>query len=417
MASQAAKNQVLSVFDLLGLARPSSARLDEIAGRLEREETSLARIRDGLIGFIADQNGMTYGQAVELVIGQMFARHGVSAATPNETATMRIRRLAREFAEGRGLNDINQSIRQFASTSSPSGTPQTAPQVDDPSTTPAPESDPPPTETRDFFEEARALFDGVPTHLIRVFAAEWERTGNVQLALAAMRADPRYDQFFVGNRRADGTFRLSEADYVGRIHGFRAALQGVGLNPDLFQSHFGDLIEGDVTAGMLEQRLLRVQEAIVQGLEEVRQWYTSNYGIELTDEAILASVLDPQVGQNILERRISMAEVGAEGAMRGFEIGADFADRLVAGGLAQPGARQFFAQAESRLPTLGTLAQRFRDRDDQFRLEDFAEASLFGDAFQRRRIGRLSAAELASFTGTQDMFRTDRETVTGLRAR
>ena len=159
-------------------------------------------------------------------------------------------------------------------------------------------------------------------------------------------------------------------------------------------------------------------DAFVTNIPQVAQIYAQYGGIELTEQALFASFIDPTVGEAILSRRISVAQVGGEALARGFSIGQQFAEQLAFAGVDQLKARQFFSTAEGQLPTLDELARRFRDPDPTFDLEEYAAASIFGDADQTRRINRLIAQSRSLFSEQIGTIRTSENlAVTGLSAR
>lgn len=274
----------------------------------------------------------------------------------------------------------------------------------------------PPVDVVDYASQVRFLFPWLPDELVSIFAAKWDETGDSNLALAALQQDPRYDQYFPGNRRPDGTLRLSEADYATTVDGYRRLIADYGLNPDVFADRFAGLIEGDVSPRELAGRLGAAYEQIVTNVPEVRQEFSRLYGVEGGEQALFASFIDPDVGEAILNRRIGVAQVAAEGVRRGFSLQRDFAESIVAEGVDQEAARQFFTQAENLLPTLDTLAKRHLDPDDDFDLTELAQAGIFGRSDQSRRIRRLFNAEAAAFS-RQSPIAGDDGALTGLTLR
>lgn len=423
MASQRSLNAVYDLFDLLSLPRPSAARAQRLANELDTGQRTLAQMRDALIQFIANEQGVSFDSALAYVIRRIFERHGVPIATSKETQQQRIARLVQEVKRGRSLHDIRAWVRDFAAeqqsrspspaTSSGSTTKPAPATPEEP--TPDPETDPDPKPV-DWLERARTLFPWMPEPLLKVFADAWAETGDTEVALAQMRQSPQYDRYFAGNRRPDGTFRMTEAEYMSTIRAYRTLLSDFGLNPDLFQKRFVSLIEGEVSPLELRERLGAAYEGIVANIPQVREFY-ARYGYDLSDAAIFASVIDPEIGDAILARRIAVAQVGGEGLARGFDVDLSFAERLADAGLSQQEARGFFARAEAELPTLETLARRHYDPDDTFDLGEFAELAVFGDSEQARRVRRLIDAEIALFSERLGSIAADDFRLTGLRAR
>jgi hypothetical protein len=280
-------------------------------------------------------------------------------------------------------------------------------------------------EVNDFSAaQIRFLFPYLPEPLLQAFLTGYVEHGDVALAQATMRADSAYDTYFPGNRRPeDGTIRFTEVEYSSYRDYFRATLASVNVNPDLFTDKFARLIEGDVSPAEFAARVDAIYERVVSGSAQIRAWYASGglggdqfAPIELTDSALIASALDPEVGEAILNRRISMAEVGGEGALRGFGIDFNLAESLVQAGVGKGQAQELFGQAAAQLPILDVLARRHNDPDDDFDINEFTKAAIFDDPVERQRIRRLIAQEQGLYT--QGAFNRGREgEVLGLLAR
>lgn len=260
------------------------------------------------------------------------------------------------------------------------------------------------------------------TPLEQVYRDAWIETGDAVLAREAVRTSPDYLDLFPGNARDDGSVRYDEDTYLSIRESYADSLLSVGVNPDLFTSKFGDLIAGSVSPAEFASRVDTVYERVIDAIPEVRQRMDTYYGTGMTPQAILASFLDPDIGTGILEKRISISEIGAEASTRGFDVTQDFANRLYEAGTDTASeAAQFFALGENLLPSLQVLASRHDDPDDDFTLEEFAAAEIFNNPAQRRRMRLLFAQERADFntgTGTGVLFaRTDEGALTGLAAR
>ena len=226
----------------------------------------------------------------------------------------------------------------------------------------------------------------------------WIETGDVMLAREAVREHAAYDTFFAGNQRDDGTVRITEEQYASVVEGYQQALISVGLNPGIFADNFGNLIENDVDVNEFVDRIEAVRAGIIDRAPAVADWYSENYGIEMTPEAVYASLLDPTVAEGIIGRTIAISQIGATAAEHGFGVGITAAEELVNRDLDIFAARRFFGEAEAMIPTLGVLAARHADPDDDFDLAEFTQAEIMNDPEQRRRIRRLLAQERSSFS-------------------
>jgi len=279
----------------------------------------------------------------------------------------------------------------------------------------------------EFLRQARALLPWLPETLIQTYADSFAETQNADIAIAEVRKSPEYAQVFPKNIRDDGTVRLSEQDYAAVKESFGLTLEDYGLNPEYFQDTFADLIEVGVAPNEFRARVEAARSGIVENVPAVKEYYRTNFGMDLNDNQIFASIIDPAVGDAIIEGRITQAQIGGEAAARGFALSPEETQALERAGLTQSQARQLFAQAEAEVPRLAQLTRRFQpeaveepgitpeglvERPD-YDIEEFIQAQVFGSAEERERIQRLQAQEESEFTPTTGAVRRGRR-VTGI---
>ncbi len=241
-------------------------------------------------------------------------------------------------------------------------------------------------------------------------------------ALETIRTAPQYqamyDYHFAGNRREDGTLRLDENQYLSRKQGYRDAIMSVNpnMNPSVFEEEFSDLIAGGVDEGEFGRRVDALYTRVLTQGPEIRNFYGINFGVSMTDEGILASLMSPRVQDAVLAKQLTMAEIGGEASMRNFDITTQFVTMLEQQGMNREDAQRMFGSAERMVPALAALAARHGDSDDEFDITDYAGAAFLQDPEQTRRVKRLTAQEESSFTGggQVDFARSQSGGVTGL---
>ena len=256
-----------------------------------------------------------------------------------------------------------------------------------------------------YAELAQSLYPNMPPDILALFANEWARTGDPQVAIAEVRRSPAYEIAFPGNKRPDGTVKFDEVTYTGLKESYIGTLQEYGIprntSVDLLTDRFTGLIEGEVSAREFAQRVDAVFQGIQENIPEVQEFYATNFGLELTPESIFLGALDPTVGEEIVAGRITTAQIGGEAARAGFEISGEFAQRLQRAGISQAQARQLFTAAEAQLPELQSLQiQRGVAPEEQIGLEQFAEAAVFQSPEELQQIERLRAEQQAEFAPT-----------------
>ena len=269
----------------------------------------------------------------------------------------------------------------------------------------------------DYRQQARLLFPWIPDPLLDVFVNAWIKWGDPNLAMAALRQDPRYEQFFPGNRRDDGTLRLTEGDYLSTVEGYnreRSLLGMSTLRTDL-QTR---LIEGDVSVDEYTSRLSRGFVNLASNIEAVRQDYAERWGATgLSVAALLESYVDPGVSPLEAERRLRVSQIGGEARLRGASLSTVEASLFASYGLDQQAARSVFGEVATQLPTLNQLVQRHNDPDDPFDFADLAEALVVQDPNELMRIGRLFAQDRSMFSSGGFSFVAQGGTQPGLLSR
>jgi len=274
----------------------------------------------------------------------------------------------------------------------------------------------------EFLREARALLPWLPESLIQIYVNAFSQTQSNDIAIAEVRKSPEYAQVFPKNTREDGTVRLSEQDYAAVKESYGLTVEDYGLNPEYFQDTFGTLIEKGIAPNEFRARVEAARSGIVENVPAVKEYYKTNFGMNLTDNQIFASIIDPTVGEAILEGRITQAQIGGEAVARGFALSPDEVQALERAGLTQSQARQLFAAAETEVPRLAELTRRFQpeaveepgitpeglvERPD-YDIEEFIQAQVFGSAEEKERIQRLQAQEESEFTPTTGALRAGR---------
>ena len=239
-----------------------------------------------------------------------------------------------------------------------------------------------------------------------------EFVGDTELALAAVQSHPEYDTYFPGNRREDGSIRWEEGIYRSIEESYASSISSYGMSPGLFQAKFGGMIAQGVSPDEFAARMDNLYTRIVDAIPQIAEWFAREHGIDATMGGIMASFMDKDVADSIINKEITMAEIGGEAASRGFQVVAEMADMLFEAGVDDRSqARQLFASAEAAIPVLNVLASRHADPDDDFDLNEFVESEVLRDPTQRRRIRRLLAVERSTFaqgTGIAAAFGFDR---------
>ena len=269
-----------------------------------------------------------------------------------------------------------------------------------------------------FLELAQSLYPNMPPDILQLFAEEWSKTGDPNVAISNVRRTTAYDTAFPGNKRPDGTVKFDEVTYQGLRESYIGTLAEFGVprntSVDLLDDRFTGLVEGEVSAREFAQRVGAVFQGVQENIPEVTEFYRENFGLELTPEAIFVGALDPTVGEEIVSGRITTAQIGGEAARAGFEISGEFAQRLQRAGISQAQARRLFTTAQTELPRLQELQARGGvEQPEEFTLEQFTQAAVFQSPEELEQIRLLEAEEASRFAPVGGLARRGRR-VTGL---
>lgn len=265
--------------------------------------------------------------------------------------------------------------------------------------------------------------------LASTFVSRFMESGSLSSALQQVRESAEYEQVFAGNRRDDGTLVMDEPAYFAYKRGWERIFLSRGLNPEPFeaQGRLEEAVRGEVSIQELEGRVQAVESNILGNTSSVAQFFAQAYGQEgaaflgsveggLARSSALAMALDPDVGNELLSRRISAAQIGGEAAVQGFKRSVDRAEELARAGVTQAQARNLYSQAGLQLGGLTAATSRFRRGATS--LEDFESAFALGQAGQQQRITRALQDEQSSFSSTRDVLRSrDGFGLEGLRQR
>lgn len=252
---------------------------------------------------------------------------------------------------------------------------------------------------RDITSEANLLYTYVPPALRQVFIDAWIKHGTAEMAMRVVRSDERYESFFPGNRRPDGSTILDEAKYLSTMEGYDRELSWFGLNPAEFQKQKVQALQNGRSPLEVGTAISKINLGIALKGDSYRDYYAKKYGGgALSNTAILASALDGTRSPYEFERQIQAAQVGGAAGMFGFDIARQEAERLQAYGLDDVAARQLYAKAGAQLPTLNALIDRFNDPDDELTIEEFADAYVLSDPKQLEQVSRLFAQDRSQFS-------------------
>lgn len=246
------------------------------------------------------------------------------------------------------------------------------------------------------------FYPEMPRDFIEAAATAWAANADygMDVAVATLRKDPRYETWFPGNFE-DGGVHLSEGSYWLVRRQYEDAVTQLGVEGNVFTpAQYISLISGDVDVSEWQARVKTISNDILSTADDygLREYYSELYDIPgVSDGAILASAFEGNA--DAIRRYAGQAIVGYSGELRGFDINLQTAASLYDANVQSQGqADELFGAAASQVPLFGALATRHYDPDDDFDLGEFIEAAVFDDQEQLSRQRRLIAQERSMFS-------------------
>jgi hypothetical protein len=218
-----------------------------------------------------------------------------------------------------------------------------------------------------------------------------------------VRLTDEYKTEFPGNYNPEtGQVRYNEVTYKALEQSYIGTLAEYGIPREtskvLLADKFVQLLEGEVSAREFQQRVSASYEGIVDNIQGVQNFFSTNYNVDLTPEAIFMGALDPAVGEEIVSGRITASQIGGEASRAGFTITRSDAENLRRAGLTQEQARQLYTAAQTQLPRLRDAQSIVEPSSTPITLEEFTQAVVFQDPEQLENLRRIEAEEKSLFT-------------------
>ena len=189
------------------------------------------------------------------------------------------------------------------------------------------------------------------------------------------------------------------------------------LNPLVFEEagKVSALIAGDVSVSEFKTRIESARTAFTDNpiAEEIKAYYSANFEIDLTDNAVFAASLDPDISISILQNQISQAQLGAEAALRNLDLTTEQAQRLLQAGITQSGGQRLFARASDYIQQLNRLRMA-QGRPNEINLQDIINTEVQQDPAAQREQERILNQNKAISTAQAGAATTQSGEVAGL---
>jgi len=266
----------------------------------------------------------------------------------------------------------------------------------------------------------------LPDELLTILAQAYVDSGNdIIEATTKMRQSEPYKTTFAGNLNPDGvSVKYSESEYLNIVDAYKRKIESLGINSDLIitADRQKKLIDNVVSPDEFGTRLSALYNQVVTAIPQVKEFYKTNFDRDLTDAEILASAIDPKVGQDIisgaigardiLAQRIVRAEIGGQASQAGYQISQSQADALRQMGISGEQAGQAFQQA-SQIAAMAARQGRQLGQTDAETAIEIVEG-LSGQQTEQKRLEQILAQQQTLSSVQAGAARNQSGGVTGL---
>ena len=224
-------------------------------------------------------------------------------------------------------------------------------------------------------------------------------------AMLELQTTDEWKQRFSANesRLKQGLPVLSPADYLATEASYKDIMIKAGLPASVINdtSYLGQLISKDVSPVEVQQRVDAARTALNAEDPFVKQQLQAQFGLTTGD--LTMHLLDPSVASNIIQQKVTAAQIGAEAEKQGTDISTQNAQALAAQGVTQAQAQQGFMAIGQELPGVQALGQRYAANAPTLGIGGALQASTFGTAGgaqSEAELARLKTQEVSAFSGS-----------------
>lgn len=279
----------------------------------------------------------------------------------------------------------------------------------------------PGTTQYDKFEERRSAFDilynefdamGLGSLVKPLEKLIIQDVGAQQFAIELRASDEYKARFSANDERVKKGLRvLTPREYLTVEDAYRQTLRTYGLKQFDNDQYVRQFIANDVSAAELSDRVATAVQRVQNADPAISRTLRDYYGI--TNNDLVAYVLDPNQQLQKIQRQVAAAEIGTAARKQGLEAGVAVSEQLAAQGITEAQAQKGYATIADILPTAEKLSQIYGTT-----LEGYDQAQAEQEVFNtlasaQRRRQRLVSREVAEFSGQAGVGRGSLGTAAG----
>jgi len=190
---------------------------------------------------------------------------------------------------------------------------------------------------------------------------------------------------------------LDPGDYLNLEDDYRQILRAYGLKAFDTDAYVQQFIANDIATTELSNRVVTAVQRVQNADPAILTTLRSFYGI--SDNDLVAYVLDPNQQFQKIERQVAAAEIGAAAGLQGISTGVSVAEQLAAQGVTKAQAQKGYSTIADILPTSEKLSGIYDKALPSYGLAE-AEQEVFNTlASAQRKRRALAEREIAEFSG------------------
>ena len=194
---------------------------------------------------------------------------------------------------------------------------------------------------------------------------------------------------------------LDPGDYLNLEDDYRQILRAYGLKAFDTDAYVQQFIANDIATTELSNRVVTAVQRVQNADPAILTTLRSFYGI--SDNDLVAYVLDPNQQFQKIERQVAAAEIGAAAGLQGISTGVSVAEQLAAQGVTKAQAQKGYATIADILPTAEKLSGIYDKALPSYGLGE-AEQEVFNTlASAQRKRRALAEREIAEFSGASGL--------------
>lgn len=215
-----------------------------------------------------------------------------------------------------------------------------------------------------------------------------------------LQGTPEWQTRFAGNQQriAQGLAPLDPASYIAMESSYQQLMRTYNLPAGFYDNkqQTDSWIGGNVSASELSDRLQLANTAYLNADPSAQQAWDQFYGNTHGVGGAVASILDPNTAESVIQQQVATAGIGGAALGQGLNANIGVATQAAKQGVTLDAARAAYRDIATRLPTDQSIAGRFGATFGQTQEEN---ATLLGQGDAQRQQATLYAEEQSQFSG------------------